>query len=437
MSDEVLYPPIAKDRGAGYWMRPKNLWASRYKLRSDHSIEWRTNFEAIAGPPSQDRVAPFSRLLARSPEAGFRFHILGDTGEGDRSQYGLLPLIRARKPDFMLIVGDVVYPAGNETDYKEGFFEPYRDLGIPIWAVPGNHEYYSSNRGREFFNVFCNGEERAEWENHGLQYVPQPGAYWELSEPGVPVTVLGIDSGMTGRLDGGFMKKGDSEQHRWLLDRLIKAEADGRKVIALFHIPALANRKHYSKRKYRLQTVHRLLTGFDCVRLVVCGHWHNYQRYHSDDLARFAVDKCKATSPRPGRPEYIISGGGGAYLHDTAFSHRDTDPPEVYPTPAQLASIAGAGERAVAGALRSMRATKSGIAAIIARFKKSIRRDGDAARFLSLLEVDVSMNGVRVTPLFMDDVKPLFERLPALVTDPHAPLKQTEVENCLQDSFQL
>ena len=69
--------------------------------------------------------------------------ILGDTGEGDTSQYALLPLLHAANPDLIIINGDVAYPAGELDDFVEGFFRPYTGFGIPIWATAGNHEYYS------------------------------------------------------------------------------------------------------------------------------------------------------------------------------------------------------------------------------------------------------------------------------------------------------
>jgi len=103
---------------------------------------------------SPDRSAPFSTLVGSPLPASFRFLILGDTGEGDYSQYGTLPMIRAMRPSFVLINGDVAYPAGRNEDFERGFFTPYRGLNVPIWATPGNHEYYSTLKGAEFFGLF-------------------------------------------------------------------------------------------------------------------------------------------------------------------------------------------------------------------------------------------------------------------------------------------
>ncbi len=155
---DIRYPVR---RSVGYWLRPKNLIASRNSfMRVDYSNEWKYQF---GDPNPPNRSVPLSHLL--KPETnhkeGFRFIILGDTGEGDRSQYGLLPLIRKFNPDFLVINGDIAYPAGRigmnpgEDDFIAGFFKPYSNFNCSIWATPGNHEYYSPNNGRDFYDVFC------------------------------------------------------------------------------------------------------------------------------------------------------------------------------------------------------------------------------------------------------------------------------------------
>ena len=57
--------------------------------------------------------------------------LLGDPGEQDASQYAVVdPMLaqeKAKKTDFMVIVSDVIYPAGDINDYLDGFYLPYRD----------------------------------------------------------------------------------------------------------------------------------------------------------------------------------------------------------------------------------------------------------------------------------------------------------------------
>ncbi|HMJ96279.1 MAG TPA: metallophosphoesterase, partial [Thermoleophilaceae bacterium] len=83
------------------------------------------------------------------------FLLLGDPGEGDDSQYAVVPplLSQAAGVDFTVICSDVIYPAGEVGDYRTKFFRPYRDLDCPIFAVPGNHDWYDGLHG--FMSHLC------------------------------------------------------------------------------------------------------------------------------------------------------------------------------------------------------------------------------------------------------------------------------------------
>jgi hypothetical protein len=431
----VTFPPLARARGPGYWLRLPNLWASRRSfLRPDRSTAWRDGYNLEVAPAGDSRTAPFSRLLGRPVGDGFRFLILADTGEGDRSQYGLVPLIRALAPGFLVINGDVAYPAGRLDDFRHGFFAPYRGLGVPVWAVPGNHEYYSRRHGREFFEVFCSAVHEGEWERAGLRLVPQPGMYWELKEPGAaPLIVLGVDTGMRGRLDRGWRRAADEHQHAWLAERLAEADRQRLAAIVLFHIPGLARGRH--DRRTRLGILHRVIAGHPCVRLVVCGHEHNYQRYPAAVFRRYLEEVHGVPADAPGRPEYVVCGGGGAYLNATAFGRSRYRPETVYPSVRQWRSYARMGERIVA----RLGWSKEIVGALAGRFEEAARADADVARYLSMLLVEVTAARVRVMPVFLDDVAALYAELPdgqeVRVDDPAVPVSQAAVARCLQESL--
>ncbi len=75
--------------------------------------------------------------------------VLGDPGEGDDSQYHVLrPLYAtAGGTAFTYIVSDVIYPAGDVNEYEDKFYWPYRRLPGPIYAIPGNHDWYDGLDG--------------------------------------------------------------------------------------------------------------------------------------------------------------------------------------------------------------------------------------------------------------------------------------------------
>ena len=49
--------------------------------------------------------------------------------------------------DFAIISSDVVYPAGELMDYERAVYRPYNGMNIPIYAIPGNHDWYDDLQG--------------------------------------------------------------------------------------------------------------------------------------------------------------------------------------------------------------------------------------------------------------------------------------------------
>jgi hypothetical protein len=54
---------------------------------------------------------------------------------------------------FLFICSDVIYPAGGLGEYRAKFFLPYGHFAQPIYAIPGNHDWYDDGRG--FMRWFC------------------------------------------------------------------------------------------------------------------------------------------------------------------------------------------------------------------------------------------------------------------------------------------
>jgi hypothetical protein len=94
----------------------------------------------------------------RAPEPGvLRFVVFGDSGTGSPEQHAVARAIAAEAPapDFVMIVGDVVYPPFDTSSYDTKFFAPYATLlpQVPFYAAVGNHDYEFQG-GRQFFEVF-------------------------------------------------------------------------------------------------------------------------------------------------------------------------------------------------------------------------------------------------------------------------------------------
>ena len=81
----------------------------------------------------------------------FSFLVIGDPGEGDASQYSLISryLELGLRDDvkFLVISSDVIYPAGSMHDYEANFYLPFQGFAKPIYAIPGNHDWYDALEG--------------------------------------------------------------------------------------------------------------------------------------------------------------------------------------------------------------------------------------------------------------------------------------------------
>jgi 3',5'-cyclic AMP phosphodiesterase CpdA len=82
---------------------------------------------------------------------------MGDTGSGEPNQRAVATRLATEDPppDGVMIVGDVVYPHGEDAGYDGQFFAPYRALlsAIPFYAALGNHDCETSG-GAPLLAVF-------------------------------------------------------------------------------------------------------------------------------------------------------------------------------------------------------------------------------------------------------------------------------------------
>jgi 3',5'-cyclic AMP phosphodiesterase CpdA len=95
-------------------------------------------------------------LSTASDASGFfNFVMIGDSGIGSVAQAGVAAQMLALDPDFMLHLGDVIYPSGQASGYNPYFFQPYRDLidHTSVFPSLGNHDYITS-KGQPYLDVF-------------------------------------------------------------------------------------------------------------------------------------------------------------------------------------------------------------------------------------------------------------------------------------------
>jgi hypothetical protein len=312
------------------WLRPSTLWAARNDVVAKYlydpidraRVAWvrMARERAVAAGDDPDFV-----VRRGSGDGPVSFLLLGDTGEGDDSQYAVVPslLSQAEGVDFTIVCSDVIYPSGELADYRTKFFRPYRDLDCPIFAVPGNHDWYDGLHG--FMSHLCGldapdaplevgpgwrgalarrlwrgstrpddadlADMRAARSRPAQICDPvQPGPYWALDVG--PLRIVGIDTGVVGVQD--------REQAEWL--RRVSLGSERPKVLVTGK-PLIVNGERLP------DAVGKVVD--DIVRdpraryvMAIGGDTHNYQRYP------VRLDDGRTI-------QYVVSGGGGAYTHAT------------------------------------------------------------------------------------------------------------------------
>jgi len=92
------------------------------------------------------------RFWTQQATEPLRVGVVGDSGFGESVTIKLVEQMASHPLDFVIHTGDVVYNAGENASPAEAFalkyFQPFAPLlhQLPIYAVPGNHEYAQDAR---------------------------------------------------------------------------------------------------------------------------------------------------------------------------------------------------------------------------------------------------------------------------------------------------
>jgi hypothetical protein len=247
----------------------------------------------IACRPELDQSAQRStrttvRTLTPGPDAlvlprkdgSVRFAVIGDVGRGDDAQRDVarqMTAWRARFPfDFVVMLGDNIYPPHTPEDYRRKFEEPYAPLleaGVTFHAAIGNHDD-PGQLSYEKFNM------------NGRRYYSFAKAERRLAGlVGAGVRFFVLDS-----------RSLDQAQLAWL-KREVESAGSAWKICYLHHPLYTSGRYRGSARALRL-TLEPILVASD-VDVVLSGHEHFYERIH----------------PQHGIT-YFVSGAGGALRKD-------------------------------------------------------------------------------------------------------------------------
>ena len=298
------------------------IWNSWAESRTD---KWReAMIPAVAGGSGVT-----STTFAVTPEGvdgDFSFIVIGDTGEGDASQQilrdQLLKVAGSDAVRFVVISSDVVYPNGAMIDYEAKFWLQFKGVTKPVYAIPGNHDWYDALEGfaatflqpdaaRAAMEARANADLKltsttksrieglvGEAARLRAEYrVPtgfQRGPFFEVQTP--QFALFAIDTGVAKRIDDA--------QWAWLESAL--ARADGKVKMALVGHPFYAGGSEQTAHNEPFARLKQLLSDRG-VAIVMGGDTHDLE-YYAEPVHR------GTNGGRQDLIHHFVNGGGGAYL---------------------------------------------------------------------------------------------------------------------------
>ncbi len=303
------------------WLNPVPLLKSRND-RVARALGDPTDERRKAWMKALDPSGGSDLLVNRAVAGGTAsFLVVGDTGEGDESQFAVVPplLSQAEGTDFMFICSDVIYPAGGVEEYEDKFFWPYQEYPGAIYAVPGNHDWYDDCTA--FMHWFCGaagappapspGLSPKRWLRRLLWRRPPHPSPTRLAEmetfdmPGQPGPYFAIDTGplLLVGIDTGIIGGIDAEQATWL--KRISRQSAKPKILLTGKPLYVDGERHPGRIENSEETVDEIVTAAEHNYIAaIGGDIHNYQRY--------------PVKLEDGRTMlYLVSGGGGAFMHET------------------------------------------------------------------------------------------------------------------------
>ena len=258
------------------------------------------------------------------PSAGdFSFLVVGDPGEGDASQHALrdryLELGRQPEVKFLVVSSDVIYPAGEMKDYESNFYLPFKGFPKPVYAMPGNHDWYdaleafnanflapdaarAALRGRisadRGLTTTTEGriasiiDEAARLRReYGVRTGLQRASYFEIQHERFTLLVV----------DTGVLRSLDADQEAWLRSALERAR--GTFTFVILGHPLYAAGVYQGAADPEFAGIHQLLRAHQ-VDVVMAGDTHDLEHYREP----YEADGTRREML------HFVNGGGGAYL---------------------------------------------------------------------------------------------------------------------------
>jgi uncharacterized membrane protein HdeD (DUF308 family)/3',5'-cyclic AMP phosphodiesterase CpdA len=311
--------------GMSWYFNSENWAAAVYNSWAENRTDaWRVAMTraVVASSPGLEGASAFA--VGPPDLAGdFAFLVIGDPGEGDASQQVLRDqIIRAgAAPEvrFMVIASDVIYPTGSMKNYEANFWLPFKGFDKPVYAIPGNHDWYDALEGfvasffvadaaRVAMRARVEADRRLTSTTDGrIAWLVQEAARLrrEYEVPTgfqrAPYFQIQTERFALLAVDTGVLRRVDDDQFAWLRAALERSRGKFKMVI-LGH-PLYAGGGYQAGDDEEFAAIHRLLREHQ-VEIVMAGDTHDLEHY---------VERYRAGGQERVMHHWV-NGGGGAYL---------------------------------------------------------------------------------------------------------------------------
>jgi uncharacterized membrane protein HdeD (DUF308 family) len=269
----------------------------------------------------------------------FSFVVIGDPGEGDASQLilkdQLIAVSSHPEVKFVVISSDVVYPSGALKDYEKKFWMPFKGVTKPVYAIPGNHDWYDALDA--FIATFYEPEaakaamlariksdlKMTSTTKSKIDEMVVKSAVWrkEYEVPTglqkAPYFQVSNDNFVLITVETGVLRQIDSLQMKWLKNVLEASK--GKFVMVVLGHPFYAFGEYMGKLNPKFEAIHKLLRKYK-VPLVMAGDTHDLEYYQEP-----------SEGTETGVMHHFVNGGGGAFLSiGTAMANPAKMPTKEY-----------------------------------------------------------------------------------------------------------
>jgi 3',5'-cyclic AMP phosphodiesterase CpdA len=219
----------------------------------------------------------------------------------------------------MVIASDVIYPTGSMKNYEANFWLPFKGFDKPVYAIPGNHDWYDALEGfvATFFlpdaaavamrarveadkRLTSTTESRIAWligeserlrREYGVPTGFQRAPYFQIQTE--RFALLAVDTGVLRRVD--------ADQLAWL--RAALEQSRGKFKMAILGHPLYAGGQYLAAGDGDFTALQALLREHE-VEVVMAGDTHDLEHY----VERYRTGGAERVM------HHVVNGRGGAYL---------------------------------------------------------------------------------------------------------------------------